>query len=248
MPFRGRSVDLQAIVTVGIACTVHVGILEWTGARDVVTSDVVRDWNNGTFAAGQFFLDTGITVNTIHTVACAAWSEAWFRVPATISGSCNNLIVFIWTEPLPQNYDLVIREVDFHTTVGEWRNWNPRPIGEELALCQRYYEKSYDLDTKPGVVVESCWIGKASTPYILPNTIHYKTTKRINRTPIIYSDNNGAANYIAEYNASSTLHGNKAAHPTSVSQAGFRINSDSPGNFSLKAAYDPQYEYYIRWH
>ena len=38
-----------------------------------------------------------------------------------------------------------------------------QPIGAELALCQRYYEKSYDLTTAPGALTtngQSYWVAR----------------------------------------------------------------------------------------
>jgi hypothetical protein len=56
-------------------------------------------------------------------------------------------------------------------------------IGSELALCQRYYEKSYPLDTPPGTSIGSgstpCRATAASTgTFGLQLTIAYKVTKR----------------------------------------------------------------------
>lgn len=58
-----------------------------------------------------------------------------------------------------------------------------RPIGIELALCQRYYEKSYDTETTPGTVTEvgahrHSGSGNGSGRAFIP--IRFKVEKRTN--------------------------------------------------------------------
>jgi hypothetical protein len=58
-----------------------------------------------------------------------------------------------------------------------------RPIGVELALCQRYFEKSYDLGTAPATVTETgvhrhSGSGNASGRHYVP--IRFKVEKRAN--------------------------------------------------------------------
>jgi hypothetical protein len=62
-------------------------------------------------------------------------------------------------------------------------NFEQRPIGVELALCQRYYEKSYDTATAPGTVTEvgvhwHSGSGNGSGRHYVP--IRFKVEKRTN--------------------------------------------------------------------
>ena len=67
-----------------------------------------------------------------------------------------------------------------------------RPIGTELALCQRYFEKSYDINTAPGNSTQ-----ENSFRTIAPRTlssaadymysVQYKVTKRSGTDLVIYS-------------------------------------------------------------
>jgi hypothetical protein len=73
-----------------------------------------------------------------------------------------------------------------------------RPIGTELALCQRYYEKSYNIDVAPGTLLTTGSIfGVSATiggPYVFCS---YKVVKRLNQSTItIYSPNTGTINRI----------------------------------------------------
>jgi hypothetical protein len=69
-----------------------------------------------------------------------------------------------------------------------------RPIGTELALCQRYYEKSYDLNVVPGTPGTGCSNQFISTIYTFSNnqigfyhSVPFKVRKRIQPLLDIYS-------------------------------------------------------------
>jgi hypothetical protein len=70
-----------------------------------------------------------------------------------------------------------------------------RPFGAELMLCQRYYEKSYDIGTAPGtstadgVIVSSGMAGDTTTNEI-DDSIRYKVTKRATPTVTIFDTAN----------------------------------------------------------
>jgi len=77
----------------------------------------------------------------------------------------------------------------------------PRHMAEELALCQRYYEKSYSIDVIPGTVSTS------GASVLLPIIINrlawgepFKVPKRTNPTITIYSHATGASARISLYN------------------------------------------------
>ena len=73
-----------------------------------------------------------------------------------------------------------------------------RPIGTELALCQRYYSKSYSLGTKPASVTQT---GAFMHPYtsltgnILRQTIPFKVSMRAAPTVTIYGGETGASGF-----------------------------------------------------
>ena len=68
-------------------------------------------------------------------------------------------------------------------------------IGTELSLCQRYYQKSYDIGTAPGTDVSASYIGlhtgngvtDTSTNQNVPFTIHVNPTMRAQPTFYYYS-------------------------------------------------------------
>jgi len=72
-------------------------------------------------------------------------------------------------------------------------NYIPRNFQEELALCQRYYEKSYPINIVPGsnetlnlfTTQES---GNNNSTYIVKRTIQFKNTKFKTPTVLTYSE------------------------------------------------------------
>lgn len=80
----------------------------------------------------------------------------------------------------------------------------PRLPGEELALCQRYYEKSYAPDDAPGAVIlngSEMAVSNGATAGIaydrLSFNIRFRVQKRINPTVYTYSSN-GVINSISK--------------------------------------------------
>lgn len=80
-----------------------------------------------------------------------------------------------------------------------------RPLATELALCQRYYEKSYDLDTIPGTATDTGLVGGqciyylSTTAYAPPApAVAYRVTKR--GTPqLTFWNRSGTANQYSQY-------------------------------------------------
>lgn len=79
-------------------------------------------------------------------------------------------------------------------------------IGQEFSLCQRYYEKSYDMDIAPGSAgtagAHSTGILNGVTSANTVGAVIYKVTKRIAVAPTFYSTT-GAINSI-RYNGADT--------------------------------------------
>jgi hypothetical protein len=82
-----------------------------------------------------------------------------------------------------------------------------RPIAEELTLCQRYFEKSYDLTTAPGTstAVGNCqWLSNYTAQGVYFDNVSFNTRKRIAPTMIFYSTT-GGANRIRNATAGSNI-------------------------------------------
>lgn len=156
IPLRGKEVITQILIkpvnNAGSGTRKYrIAILEWTGTADLVTSELVADWTSGTFTTAGFFASTTLTLVATASVTATHNTETQLSCTGTVSASCNNLIVFIWVEDVPTHASdyVLIGEAGLYTasTVQEW---SPKPNRQELALCQAFYEKSYNVDVAPG--------------------------------------------------------------------------------------------------
>jgi hypothetical protein len=131
--------------------TVKAAVVAWSGTADTVTSDIISAWNadgtTPTLIANATFentpADLGVTT-----------SWATYQITATVdTASTANLIVFIWsddaTNPLAGDF-LYITNVQLEA--GDTATpFEHRSIGQELTLCQRYYEVGTIFMQNPAV-------------------------------------------------------------------------------------------------
>jgi hypothetical protein len=136
-PLAGKSVRFQARVRISNSQAVRVAVLEWTGTADSVTSDVVNDWTSGTYTAGNFFLASDLTVAAAGSATPAANTWATIGLNATLSSSCKNVIVLVWTEgTAAQNVTLDLTELYLFRGTGA-TDWTPRANGDDQQRCER---------------------------------------------------------------------------------------------------------------
>lgn len=133
----GRTVTFQFTADVSVAANLRAAIVEWTGTADAVTKDVVNDWTSSTYTTGNFFTNTSTTVTAVSGSLAATTTPAVFSVTGTISSSAKNIVVFIWSEGTQAiNWDLHLAMIGLYD--GTPPTWQPRPVADELALCQRH--------------------------------------------------------------------------------------------------------------
>ncbi|HYG78676.1 MAG TPA: hypothetical protein VEK08_26990 [Planctomycetota bacterium] len=154
---RSREVTLQfkAYGSRGSGSTaidVHYAIIEWTGSDDSVTKDVVNTWTSTTYDETGFFASSAnhAILNHGSTSLTHAANAASISLTATPSSSMNNLIIFVWFEDQPghANDTLIVGDFDLHE--GNYtRTFTSREQKHEVALCQRYFCKTFALDTAP---------------------------------------------------------------------------------------------------
>lgn len=202
---RGQTVALRARIRCSSSQAIRWAVVEWTGTADAITKDVVSSWSNATFTTGNFFIATTTTIAATGSVTPAANTWTDLLASATISSSANNLIVFIWSEgTLAQNATLDLGLVQL-AQGAQTPFESARPIGVELALAQRYYQKSYDLGTAPGTVVSGIQFiasgtGGEAAPTII-NPVPMRTTPSV----VIYSPFDGAVGFHRNYTAAANF-------------------------------------------
>lgn len=139
---RGQAVVLSARVRMSASTTLRYAIVEWTGTADAITKDIVLDWTNATFTAGNFFTTTSTTIVGTGSIALTA-NTLTDITPLTgaVSSSMNNLAVFFWTDSTQaQNVTLDIGKGKLEK--GSVASaFIPRPFDHELLTCKRYFNR-----------------------------------------------------------------------------------------------------------
>jgi hypothetical protein len=149
-------VTLSGRVRCSAATTIRYAVLNWRGVADTVTSDIVNDWTSAVYDEAGFFIANarpltnllGAVATGSVAVAAGAWT-ALAPLSGTVSSTGSNLIVVIWTESTQaQNVTLDIGEAQLERGIVR-TPFEKRPLALELAMCQRFYEKSFPLDIAP---------------------------------------------------------------------------------------------------
>jgi hypothetical protein len=119
---------------------VKAAVVAWSGTADTVTSDIISAWGaegtDPTLIANATFENTpaNLSVTT---------SYATYTLTANIdTASTKNLIVFIWSDVTDTTAGDFLYITDVQLEAGSTAtDFERRPIGTELALCQRYFFK-----------------------------------------------------------------------------------------------------------
>lgn len=125
-------------------------VLSWTGTEDTVTSDVVSAWGqngtNPTWATNWTMENT--PVNLALTNSYQLFTAENISLD---TASLKNIAVVIWVDDgtIASGDDWWITQVQLNVG-GTAATFAPRPIAQEVAMCMRYYEKSYNDTDYPG--------------------------------------------------------------------------------------------------
>lgn len=98
-----------------------------------------------------------------------------------------------------------------------------RPLGIEVQLCQRYFEKSYDVATYPGASAfrgrVSIFVASSATGLASQVSTPFKVIKRALPAVVVYADNTGTANRVSQDDGS-----NVTPTVVQVGETGFYVS------------------------
>lgn len=152
MALAGQNVSLSfyAKTVSGEIANLRCAILSWSGTEDAVTSDVISAWaQNGT---NPTWATSWTMENTPANLALTnAYQKFTIENIAIDTASMKNIAVVIWVDDgtITSGDDFWVTQVMLNVG-GQAADFTPRPIAQELMLCQRYYQKSYPIDVVPG--------------------------------------------------------------------------------------------------
>jgi hypothetical protein len=197
---RGKNVTLSGRIQFSLNAAIRYAICEWTGTEDTLSTarDVVNSWTNSTFTAGNFFKSTTFNVLSVGSITpAAATLTDLTALTATVGNSCNNLVVFIWTESAAAQSATL--DGSLQLEVGSVASaMEFRPSGTELALCNRYYAKTFPLSIGPNdnVTIAGAFaiVPLAATGYLAGQ---WSYPQRMRAIPTIgtYNPSPGTASY-----------------------------------------------------
>jgi len=199
----------------------------WTKATITVSGDTTGTWltTNGVGIIISFGLGIG---STLSNTAGSWYAGNYVSATGATSVVGTNGATFYITG--------VQLEVGTSATPFERRQY-----GQELALCQRYYEKSYDIGTVPGTNTD---VGILSTTVnslpagadTWPNPIRFQVSKRSAPTISIW-DRAGNASKYSSYASSTWSNNNGSITIITIGQNGCYFTSGATNGFNTNVHY-----------
>ena len=191
----------------------------WETKTVTIAGDTTGTWltTNGV----GLYLMWGLGVGSSLSGTAGAWASADYRsaTGATSLVATNGATFYITGVQLEKGSTAT--------------SFDYRPYGTELALCQRYYEKSYNIDVAPGTNT----LGGVLITYVQLNASsctggglmgRFAVTKRVNPTVTAYTVS-GTAGSITDDNSGTS----RTATVDLIGNAGFRIYCSTPAQAAL---------------
>lgn len=211
MAVRGRKVRVQFKMrrAVAAAMTVRLGLIQLNSAGTIDTMPATyisafgASGTDPTLGASLAYItpDAGTAINgtiTGSALSCAL-SGSWANYSAvfTVPSNCKNLIASVWADAttLAVNDECLIAEAGLFDGP-DTLDWVPSPYQWELERCQRFYEKSFSVDTVPAAnVLPGRLVINAGNTGALANTsgVRFRVEKRASPTMTFFNPNAAGA-------------------------------------------------------
>ena len=161
----------------------------WEQKTITIAGDTAGTWLITNGIGIQLIWDLGVG-STYSSASNNAWSTVasnYFGVPSTTKLASTASATFYITGV----------QLEKGSTA---TSFDYRPYGTELALCQRYFEKSYAQGSVAGVTgLANASLATGISPNDVTVTAIYKVTKRASPTVTLYSSGSGASGSLYNY-------------------------------------------------
>lgn len=195
--------------------TVRLILAAWDGSADSITSDIVGTWN-AEGAAPTLAANWTQVGTTTATPSADTWTEVSLNADLSSAGTINNMAVFVMLENDDGTVGDLVYVSDVRLVLGASNQCQTRGIAEELALCERFYEKTYDLLTAPGTATTNGAVIDISDTGGYASLMHtWRVRKRTVPSVTLYSPNTGASGNLYDPNF-----GDRAATPGAIGEGG----------------------------
>jgi hypothetical protein len=180
----------------------------------------------------------GINDGSITQSSAHAGDGNWQQLTVTKTISATPAFLYFYNYYSPSAPPLGIVYIDSAMAVVNsiYVDYFPRPFGEDLALCQRYYEKSYDISTVPAT---STTTNRISLPFNVSGSnvvgwIPYHVTKRVAPTVIFYTFTGTAGSWDMSGGITTVTNGNNSTNGCLVVD-GISTDTFGEGHFTADA-------------
>lgn len=183
LSFKARKGGANA--TVG---TMRAAVLAWDGTADTLTSDVVSAWGasgtNPTLVANWTYENTPADLTL--TTDFQTFSITGISMD---TASAKNIAVFLYYNNADGTVGDFIYITDVQLEAGSTASSFERlPFQHDLALCERYFEKSYNLaDVPAAITANSCTVWRAAATHDTYHTLYWRTRKLRAPTMVFYN-------------------------------------------------------------
>ncbi len=174
---RGKAVSVRFRARMSAATMLRWAVVEWTGTPDSITKDIVNNWTSDTFTTGNFFKSSGFTVVGAGSLALTAntLTDVISNAIGTVSGSMNNLYLFIWTDTAQaQDVTLDVGNVFFGKGASAPASFDAPPPSDDLQACRRYFYK-YTAPSAPARIANGFAVNTVLGEFI----IYFQAAMRI---------------------------------------------------------------------
>jgi hypothetical protein len=190
------SLSFKARRTGTSIANLRAAVIAWDSTADAVTSDPVSAWE----AAGTNpTLVTNWTYeNTPASLAALTASFQTFKIEniSIDTASATNIAVFIWIDDVTTTIGDFIYITDIQLEFGPNATAFQRRLhGEELILCQRFWEQSYNQGVAVGTSTEAGAIRFTDPVANGSLSISFRTVKRAAPTMTGYSSTGASGKY-----------------------------------------------------
>lgn len=215
---------------------VKCAIVAWSGTADSVTSDIISAWGaegtNPTLIANATYENTPANLNV-------TTSFATYSVTANVdTASTSNIIVFIWSDVTDTTAGDFLYITNIQLEKGSTAtSFDYRPYGTELALCQRYFCKTFTITTAPVANTQNsgALMGKGNCASDIEPFCTWQTPVEMRTTPTVtlYAISNSVSANNQWTNGAATATANARAGGIGLGTR--QIQIDNTGNLSGSA-------------
>ncbi len=214
------------------AAKVNIGILEWSGTADTMaltTTGVLNAWSS-TSASDPTWTTNFSLVGKASLTASSSWQL--LSTTVTLDASKNNILPVLWLDAQSTSSG----ELD----LAEWQltpapcavPWVPEDPAVALARCQRFFEKSWDADTKPGtswtIGSDHVLISGAVAPF-MTGDFTFQVSKRTVPTLTAY-DSTGASGVISTHISGGAWGNGSAVSIVATRRANYSLGANNVTN------------------